>query len=702
MTELSCKKCGGALELTGERYTCAYCKTSYQADNVQKEKAALSQILDGQKQEKLAALRQMLWEAIHEEYTDSEKILGACLEIRKFLPDDFSARFFEVANEGNGGQINAFLRAADPTDETISFWAEEVVKFMLKSLRAKNLLAVQSFIERAFKQTDLAKYEKYSTVFSREAERVKGGVYEPSEPRDVFVMYSSKDLKAVEELVEYLEEKGITCFVALRNLQHGRGAVANYQNSIEKAMKACRTVVFVSSKYSRSFSCDATRIELPYLLENGKNKPRVEYCLDSESGGSGLVKEYFAGLERVYSKEEAGKRIEKGLASLVVGAKSDGKNNEAQEKICVSCGAKNPLSNKFCAECGKGEFAATQKEYAEKLFAAERNKAAAQNQALLEQIEALKKQAEESKKQAEESKKKAELAEKEAKKQAEKQQKEEKKQAKKAEKNIKKEKKTAPMVATNKKNAVTTGTEKRELAPGVFIEGDYIWLGEYPQSLKKPDVTVYDRMEGKYYVASDGCRYKKTDDGKFYKVEPIKWRILYQDVNHDEGATSYKLIADKIIDFFGRIDEFREEIKTQPCEICISHVQLKAGILLSIEEIEDRIKPKDRVRKPTDYTLRYGKVKTWALSNTTRTNRELGTYSSGPLTNYGYRFAVSERGKIIKIKTEKYTCYSSSKWNGLRQVHEHINHKTVSVINRNPLGFAPVITIVVKSEANNE
>ena len=198
MTELSCKKCGGALQLTGERYTCAYCKTSYQADNVQKEKAALSQILDGQKQEKLAALRQMLWEAIHEEYTDSEKILGACLEIRKFLPDDFSARFFEVANEGNGGQINAFLRAADPMDETISFWAEEVVKFMLKSLRAKNLLAVQSFIERAFKQTDLAKYEKYSTVFSREAERVKGGVYEPSEPRDVFVMYSSKDLKAVE------------------------------------------------------------------------------------------------------------------------------------------------------------------------------------------------------------------------------------------------------------------------------------------------------------------------------------------------------------------------------------------------------------------------------------------------------------------------------------------------------------------------
>ena len=30
------------------------------------------------------------------------------------------------------------------------------------------------------------------------------------------------------------------------------------------------------------------------------------------------MKEYFAGLERVYSKEEAGKRIEKGLASLVV------------------------------------------------------------------------------------------------------------------------------------------------------------------------------------------------------------------------------------------------------------------------------------------------------------------------------------------------------------------------------------------------
>jgi len=458
--ELKCGKCGGELKVSGRLYECAYCHAKYESDNVEKEKAALASILDEQKQEQLAHRRHMLWEEIHAEYVDSDAIVALCRSLRKLLPDDFSARFFEVANSGTEKQVNEFLRSVDTADTAQAFWAEEIIRFMLKSLRAGNLLAVQSLIERAYKNTDLEKYEEYSTAFSAEAKRVKGGVYEPNEPRDVFVMYSGRDMKAVEELVECLEERGMTCFVAMRNLQHGRGAVANYQNSIEKAMNACKTVAFVSSKFSRSFSCDAVRIELPYLMKNGQNKPRVEYCLDSDGGGSGLVKEYFAGLERVYSKDEAANRIEQGLAALSVGDVGR-KTQSAQEKICVNCGTKNPVKNKFCAECGGREFVESEEAYEnlkldqEKSARAAAEKKAAEaereKQALIEELNRLKAERQAAQKAREEA----------AKKQAE----EEKKKAEETARKQEKQPNTPPMVETNGNISVKPSIKQEEKKP---------------------------------------------------------------------------------------------------------------------------------------------------------------------------------------------------------------------------------------------
>ena len=160
MYELRCQKCGGELKQKGDFFECGYCHSSYASDNVQKEREMMNELFDEQKQERLAALRHMLWEEIHSEYIDSDKILSLCEDLRKYRPDDFSARFFEVANGGTEKQVNAFLREADLTDPAQAFWAEEMISFMIKSLRAGNLLAVQSLIERAYKETDLEKYEK--------------------------------------------------------------------------------------------------------------------------------------------------------------------------------------------------------------------------------------------------------------------------------------------------------------------------------------------------------------------------------------------------------------------------------------------------------------------------------------------------------------------------------------------------------------
>ena len=92
-------------------------------------------------------------------------------------------------------------------------------------------------------------------------------------------------------------------------------------------------------------------------------------------------------------------------------------------------------------------------------------------------------------------------------------------------------------------------------------EGDYIYFGEYPQTIKADNVTVGDVAdEDGYYLGSDGERYAKvvadpndrgytfsdgssvTDGATYYfKVEPIRWRILSED-----GGSAF-ILADGII-----------------------------------------------------------------------------------------------------------------------------------------------------------
>ena len=76
--------------------------------------------------------------------------------------------------------------------------------------------------------------------------------------------------------------------------------------------------------------------------------------------------------------------------------------------------------------------------------------------------------------------------------------------------------------------------------------GDYILFGEYPQTIKAPDVTVTDERDDRgYYLGSDGAYYAKVKAGPkeedyrfsdntkiikntiyYFKVEPIRFRIL--------------------------------------------------------------------------------------------------------------------------------------------------------------------------------
>ena len=93
-------------------------------------------------------------------------------------------------------------------------------------------------------------------------------------------------------------------------------------------------------------------------------------------------------------------------------------------------------------------------------------------------------------------------------------------------------------------------------------EGNYIYFGKYPQTIKANNVTVSSTPNSNgYYLGSDNCEYAKVEanpfgvgykfsdnteiivgDVYYFKVEPIRWRIL------SESGNKALILCDSIID----------------------------------------------------------------------------------------------------------------------------------------------------------
>lgn len=376
-----CQNCGGDLyQIEDAKWKCRFCGDVF-GDAEAEKQAALQSLLDITKQEALSNLRKNLFSAVNAEYISDTEICEICAQIKNYVPDDFLANFYFIATKNNVKALTNFIRDIDVNVNYASI--DHVVVFLIRSFQKEFHLELTNLIERAYKNTDLIKYEKYSTMMTDEAAKVQMGVYETKLPRDVFVAYSSKDMRAVSLLVERLEEEGLKCFVAARNLRHGKGAVENYSVALEEAMDHCRSFVFVSSTNSRSIDCDALRVEIPYIqkkdIENSPaeyrnnyksiphkyKKPRVEYMLEESkrfAAADSITCEFFDGYERVYSVDEVAGRVVKQLLGNPV-EEEKAEMQAPSNKYCVSCGYEVPKNTKFCPECGKSEFVGSISEF---------------------------------------------------------------------------------------------------------------------------------------------------------------------------------------------------------------------------------------------------------------------------------------------------------------------------------------------------
>jgi len=68
----------------------------------------------------------------------------------------------------------------------------------------------------------------------------------PEPASHLFICFSSKDEAVAREVVEFLEENGLKCWISLRDVAPGQ----NYQEAIVQAIETAQGIVFLFSEHS--------------------------------------------------------------------------------------------------------------------------------------------------------------------------------------------------------------------------------------------------------------------------------------------------------------------------------------------------------------------------------------------------------------------------------------------------------------------
>ena len=155
-----CDRCGGNLTaIDAETYKCQYCGKVFHKKEAEEQTKTFRDMFDDIKREHINNLRRNLYDAVNAEYISSFDVKMRCEELKKYLPDDFSACFYEVAVGNNVRQLTKYIRKIDVEKNYDEI--ECVVKFLIKSLQTEYQLELNNLIARAYERRDPEKFEKF-------------------------------------------------------------------------------------------------------------------------------------------------------------------------------------------------------------------------------------------------------------------------------------------------------------------------------------------------------------------------------------------------------------------------------------------------------------------------------------------------------------------------------------------------------------
>ncbi|MBP5216699.1 MAG: hypothetical protein J6038_02560, partial [Bacilli bacterium] len=366
MNALICENCGSPLQKEGDLFVCPHCGFTYEAERQEEIAAAIEAALSAEKIEKLANARKLLYDSVHAKYPSKEAVVDNARLVLSIHQDEPLAQMYLLSHDEDSYDLIRFLASIqlDP------FRAQEVYRWLLPSLNARLVGPLKDFVDRHFQ--DQEKTKRINEI-EEEVLRIDEGVYVPTLARDVFLAYSSSDMASVIHIIDLLEENGLTVFAAFRNMRHGKGAQENYLSVLKEAMASCKSFLFLSSNHSRQMSCDALKVELPYLTTNLPKKKRIEYLLNDYSPKMPLMVRKT--LKEAFPEQEQC-RDEDDLVTRIYDLLNQGDDEEAKKRAQFEEETKKRLEEEY------------QKKLEEERLALEKEKRAIEEEKRLQQEKA--------------------------------------------------------------------------------------------------------------------------------------------------------------------------------------------------------------------------------------------------------------------------------------------------------------------------
>lgn len=251
LTEAKCTMCGASLSVSelDSVIQCEYCKTTnIVANSIELGKA------DPQDSSEIASLRENLNKFI--ERDSIEEILRVSVAIKNLIPNDFSANYyFSYAKQVYGEENHLYFFLKEPPQSTQEE-LEQIVRHITLHGNTHDKPAFTKFI-KTYAPALLSQYHQ-----THEQRVIKEQDY-LNYPRDVFVSFSKYDYAKAKTLVDHIEEQGLSCWIAKRNLRPGLPEKGRSQT--EDAISSCDIFLWLSSEHSMINSDLAD--ELEYALE---------------------------------------------------------------------------------------------------------------------------------------------------------------------------------------------------------------------------------------------------------------------------------------------------------------------------------------------------------------------------------------------------------------------------------------------------
>ena len=276
MPIVKCSNCNHIMIKRKNFYECPICHSEQEYEN-----PTIEQIKNDNKGDLLAFIKNendnksvllnLVNKVLNNNPNDSMALLLSAFINREVKPEKFKS---EITNYFNN------------QEEQANF--DIIIKFILKNSEYKFI----SYLETVL--ANLKLLSTYSEFIEEKKNEIANDAANTSLIKsDVFVCYSSNDLDRTEKIVSSIEEAGIQCWYANRNMPKNHPTDFEYKKNIETVIKNCKVFLVIMSK-NCMYSKD-TQWELQVAAENNISD-RVEYLISSVKH-TPLFRDFFDGIQ---------------------------------------------------------------------------------------------------------------------------------------------------------------------------------------------------------------------------------------------------------------------------------------------------------------------------------------------------------------------------------------------------------------------